>query len=186
MESVVRVKKSLRTPIRKLASCVSRVKERKLCAKRRNERGRGRRGGGGGGCSGRLGKNPPLWTAHPKDPSVIRSYQADLEKERRLREAMNAQKNAQRAAMRSHFRRKYRLSENPKDTNHLRTVGGKVSLPHELSKIIHPKTKTKDDGFNLLSAFQGLSFNTAALTGRKHSRTSYTPTPTNGAACKIM
>lgn len=30
---------------------------------------------------------------------------------RKLREAMNAQKNAQRAAMRAHFRRKYQLSE---------------------------------------------------------------------------
>lgn len=30
---------------------------------------------------------------------------------RKLREAMNAQKNAERAAMRAHFRRKYQLSE---------------------------------------------------------------------------
>lgn len=81
MESVVRVKKSLRTPIRKLASCVSRVKERKLCAKRRNKRGRG--GGGRGGCD-RLRRTPPPRTAHPKDPSVIRSYQADMEKERQV------------------------------------------------------------------------------------------------------
>ncbi|KAM9353475.1 cytochrome P450 11C1 [Symphorus nematophorus] len=169
MESVVRVKKSLRMPIRKLTSCVSRVKEGKLCAKRRNKRGR--RGGGRGGCN-RLGKTPSLQTAQPKDPSVIRSYQADLEKERQLREAMNAQKNAERAAMRAHFRRKYQLSESLKDTNHLRSVGGKVSLPHELSKIIHPETKSKDSGFNLLSAFEGLSLNTAALTGRNHSKTS--------------
>uniref|UniRef100_A0A7N8XGJ8 Uncharacterized protein n=1 Tax=Mastacembelus armatus TaxID=205130 RepID=A0A7N8XGJ8_9TELE len=82
------VKKSLRTPVRKLTSCVSGVKERSS-----------------------LGKTPPLRTAPPKDPSVIRSYQADLEKERKLREVMNAQKNAERAAMRAHFRRKYQLSE---------------------------------------------------------------------------
>ncbi|XP_070767929.1 complexin-3-like [Enoplosus armatus] len=181
MESVVRVKKSLRTPIRKMTSCVSGVKERRLCAKRRDKRGRG--GGGRGGCN-RLGRTPPLRTAHPKDP-VIRLYQADLEKERQLREAMNAQKNAERAAMRAHLRRKYQLSENSTDTNHLRSVGGKVSLPHKLMKIIHPETKTKDDGFNLLSAFQGLSFGTAALTGRKHSRTS-TPAPASGASCKVM
>ncbi|KAE8288861.1 hypothetical protein D5F01_LYC12738 [Larimichthys crocea] len=182
MESVVRVKKSLRTPFRKLTSCVSGVKERRLCAKRRNRRGRG--GGGRGGCN-RMGRTPPLRTAHPNDPLVFRSYQADLEKERKLREAMNAQKNAERAAMRAHFRTKYQLSESLKDTNHLRSVGGKVSLPHELSKIIHPETKTKDNGFNLLSAFQGLSFNTVALTGRKHSKTS-TPAPARRDSCKVM
>ncbi|XP_071325714.1 complexin-3-like [Trachinotus anak] len=182
MEPVVRVKKSLRTPIRKLTSCVSGLKEQKLCAKPRNKRVRGQ--GGRGGCK-RFGRTPPLRTAHPKDPSVIRSYQADLEKERQQREATNAQKNAQRAAMRAHFRRKYQLSESPKDTDHLRSVGGKVSLPHELSKIIHPETKTKDDGFNLLRAFQGLTFGTAVLTGRKHSKTP-TPTPASGDSCKVM
>ncbi|XP_045900250.1 complexin-3-like [Micropterus dolomieu] len=182
MEAVVRVKKSLRTPIRKLTGCVSGVKERKLCARRRDRRGRG--GRGSGGCN-RLGRTPPLRAAHPKDPSIIRSYQADLEKERKLREEMNAQKNAERAAMRAHFRRKYQLSENSKDTNHLRSVGGKVSLPHKLLKIVHPETKTKDNGFNLLSAFQGLSFGTAALTGGKHSKTS-TLAQESWASCKVM
>ncbi|XP_068592273.1 complexin-3-like [Cebidichthys violaceus] len=177
MESVMRVKKLLKTPIRKLTSWVSRVKERKLCAKHRNKRARGRRGRGG--CN-RLGRTPPPRTSHPKDPSS--SFQADLEKERQLREAMNAQKNAERAAMRDHFRRKYQLSESPKDTNHLKSVGGKVLLPHKLSKIIHRKTKTKDDGFNLLSAFQGLSFGTVELKGRKHSKTS-APAP---ATCKVL
>lgn len=75
MESVVRVKKSLRMPIRKLTSCVSGMKETKSCAKRKNRRR--------GGCYS-LGKTPPLRTAHPKDPSVIRSYQADLEKQRQV------------------------------------------------------------------------------------------------------
>ncbi|XP_041798103.1 complexin-3-like [Chelmon rostratus] len=183
MEAVVRAKKSLRRPIRRLTSCVSGVKERKLCAKRRNVMGRG--GGGRGACN-RSGRTPPLRAAaHPKDPAVIRSYQADLEKERQLREAMNAQKNAERAAMRAHFRRKYQLSESPKDTSHLRSVGGKVSLPHELSKIIHPETKSKDGGFHLLSAFQGLSFGTAALAGRRHSKAT-TSTPARGDVCKVM
>ncbi|TNN80987.1 Complexin-3 [Liparis tanakae] len=95
---------------------------------------------------------------------------------------MNAQKNAERAAVRAHFRRKYHLSESPKDTHHLKSVGGKVSLPRKLSKIIHPETKSKDDGFNLLSAFQGLSFGTGELKGRRRSRTS---TPAS-AACKVM
>lgn len=79
MESVVRMKKFLRMPIRKLTSCVSGVKERKLCAKPRNRRGRGGRGG-----RNRQWRTPPPRRAHPKDPSVIRSYQLDLEKERRV------------------------------------------------------------------------------------------------------
>ncbi|KAM6995218.1 complexin-3-like [Tautogolabrus adspersus] len=181
MESMGRVKKSMRTPMRKLTSCVSGAKERRLCASHRNKRGRG----GGGRCN-RLGsRSPPLRNAHYKDPAVIRSYQTDLEKERRLREEMNAQKNAERAAMRAHFRRKYQLSKDSKDTNHLRSVGGKVSLSHELSKIIHPETKTKDNSFNLLNAFQGLSLGKVSLTGRKHSKTS-TPTPAVGDTCKVM
>lgn len=76
------------------------------------------------------------------------------------------------------------MIKNPKDTNHLRSVGGKVPLPRELSKIIHPETKTKDDGFNLLSAFQGLSFSTAALTGRNHSKTPVASV--NADSCKVM
>ncbi|KAM9852091.1 cytochrome P450 11C1 [Aulostomus maculatus] len=167
MESVVRVKKSLRRPIRRLSSCVLGVKERKLCAKHRNKRSRG--GGGRGRCN-RLGKTPPLGVGHTRDASVIRSYQADLEKERQLRETMNAQKNAERAAMRAHFRKKYQLSESPKDTNHLRSVNGKVSLPRGLSKIIHPENKSKDDGFDLLSAFQGLTFGTPTPMGKKHTK----------------
>ncbi|XP_058503936.1 complexin-3 [Solea solea] len=178
MESVLRMKKSLQRPIRRLTSCVSGMKERRLCTKPRNKRGRGR-----GGRS--LGKKPQLRTTYPKDPIVIRSYQADLEKKRKQREAMNAQKNAERAAMRDHFRRKYQLSESSKDMNHLRFVGRKVSLPHELSKIIHPETKAKDGGFNLLRAFQGLSFDTALLAGRKNSKTS-TYTPANGDSCRVM
>uniref|UniRef100_A0A667X6Y1 Uncharacterized protein n=1 Tax=Myripristis murdjan TaxID=586833 RepID=A0A667X6Y1_9TELE len=153
------VKKSLRKPIRKLTSCVSGVKEREVWVKHGKLRSRG------GGCRGcnRSGKSPPSRTAHTKDLSAIRSYQADLEKERQLREAMNAQKNAERAAMRAHFRRKYQL----------------------LAKMIHPENKTKDDGYNLLSAFQGLSFNVGVVRGSKQSRTR-TPTRANGDPCKVM
>ncbi|XP_047216790.1 complexin-3-like [Girardinichthys multiradiatus] len=179
MESVVRVKKSLRSPIRKLTSCVKAAEEKRLCARRRGKKGRGHRG-----CN-ILRKTPPLQASNLKDPSIIRSYQADLDKERKLREALNAQKNAQRAAMRAQFRRKYRLSESPEDTNHLRSVGGKVSLPPELSKMIHPETKTKDDSFNLLSAFQGLSINRAVLTRGKPSRTP-TPASAHGDSCRVM
>uniref|UniRef100_A0A087XI33 Complexin 3a n=1 Tax=Poecilia formosa TaxID=48698 RepID=A0A087XI33_POEFO len=177
MESVARLKKSLRSPIRRLTSCVAGPKEKRLCARPRGKKGRGKRR-----CN-ILGKSPPLKASKLKDPSVVRSYQADLEKQRKLREAMNTQKNAQRAAMRAHFRRKYQLSESPEDTNHLRSVGGKISLPPELSKMIHPETRTKDDSFNLLSAFQGLSISRAAFTGGKPSRT---PTPTHGDSCRVM
>ncbi|XP_028327651.1 complexin-3 [Gouania willdenowi] len=183
MESVVKVKKSMRMPIKMLTSCVSGVKERKLCARRGYDRGQSGRSRGGG--INRPGRTPPLRSTHPKESSVNRSYKADLEKERRQREAVNAQKNAERAAMRAHFRRKYQLSENPVDKNHLRSVGGKVSLPRELSKIIHPKTKNKDDGFNLLSAFQGLSFNTTLLAGGKPCNMA-SDTPANGNTCKVM
>lgn len=69
--------------------------------------------------------------------------------------------------------------------NHLKSFGGKVSLPRELSKIIHPETKTKDGSFNLLSAFQGLSFGTVAFTGGKNGKTS-TPRPARGDTCKVM
>ncbi|KAK5599884.1 hypothetical protein CRENBAI_014483 [Crenichthys baileyi] len=146
MESVVRVKKSLRSPIRKLTSCVIGEEEKRLCARRRGKKGRGHRG-----CN-ILGKTPPLQGSNLKDPSIIRSYQADLDKERQVDEVYHS----------------------PEDTNHLRSVGGKVSLPPELSKMIHPETKTKDDSFNLLSAFQGLSISRAVLTRGKPSRT---PTP---------
>ncbi|XP_056300636.1 complexin-3-like [Pseudoliparis swirei] len=179
MESVVRGKKLLKRPIRKLTSWVSRAKGRTLLTKHRNKRGRGRRGRGGGK---RSEKTPSLRASPPREPSIICSYLGDLEKERNLREAMNAQKNAERAAVRGHFRRKYQLSESPKDAHHLKSVGGKVSLPRKLSKIIHPETKTKDDGFNLLSAFQGLSFGTGELKGRNRSKTS---TPAS-ATCKVM
>uniref|UniRef100_A0A3B3BS77 Complexin-3-like n=1 Tax=Oryzias melastigma TaxID=30732 RepID=A0A3B3BS77_ORYME len=146
MESVV--KKSLRKPIRTLTSCVTGAEDRR------------------GGCN-RLRKT--CYSGQPKDPSSTRSYQADLDKERKQREAMIAQKNAERAAMRSHFRRKYQLPE--------------VCESQSLSKMIHPETKSKDDGFNLLSAFQGLSFSTAALTQSKHSKA---PTPTHGESCRVM
>ncbi|KAK5862225.1 hypothetical protein PBY51_017643 [Eleginops maclovinus] len=179
MESVRRVKKSLKTPLGMVTSCVSGVKERRLCAKPRIRRSRG---GGGREGDNRLRRSRHLKTSKTKDPSIFQSYHGDLEKERKLRETRNAQKNAERAAMRAQFRRKYQLSESCKDTNHLRSVGGKVSLPHELSKIIHPENKAKDDGFNLLSAFQGLSFGPAALTERRHSKTS-TPTATT---CIVM
>lgn len=79
----------------------------------------------------------------------------------------------------------FALIQSSKDAGHLKSVGGKVSLPHELSKMIHPETKTKDDGFNLLNAFQGLSFGTAVVAGSKHNRAS-TPMSANRDSCRLM
>ncbi|XP_049587785.1 complexin-3-like [Syngnathus scovelli] len=174
MESVARVKKSLRAPIRRLSGCMSAVSSRKLCTKSGKRRDRG-----GRGC-GRSGKAPPRPATDAKYPWVARAYQADLDKERQLREATNAHKNAQRAAMRAHFRRKYQLSEDSKDAGHLKCVGGKVSLPRELSKLVRPDSKTKDDGFNLLGAFQGLRM--GPLMGGKAA----TAAPQRGRSCQVM
>lgn len=71
MNAVARVRRSLRMPIKKLASCVSGPR-----AKGRNKRARG--GGGRGGWT------PPVRVARTKEPTVIRSYQADVEKERQV------------------------------------------------------------------------------------------------------
>lgn len=83
----MRVKRSLRRPIRKLTCCVSGVKERRLCAKPRYKK----RGGGGGGEKGargggvrETGRNSQLRATSPRDPSAIHSYRADLEKERQV------------------------------------------------------------------------------------------------------
>lgn len=80
MESLARVKKSLRSPIRSLTSCVTGGGKKRLCARQRVKRGSSYRG-----CRV-LRKTPPF--PDLKDPSVFRSYQADLEKERQV-EAVN-------------------------------------------------------------------------------------------------
>ncbi|XP_055359152.1 complexin-3-like isoform X2 [Betta splendens] len=105
--------------------------------------------------------------------------------DQKLREAMNAQKNAERAAVRAHFRRKYQLAENPKDSEHLRSVGGKVSLPRELSQMIYPQARGKDGGFNLLSAFQGLGFGAAAPAGRRPDKPA-AAAPSDADSCSVM
>ncbi|XP_073702972.1 cytochrome P450 11C1 [Garra rufa] len=142
MESVV--KKSLLAPIKTLKLCVSGEKQR----------GSKRHGSKGKTCT--------------PDPRLLRSYQADLERERKLREEMNAQKNAERAAMRAHFRRKYQLNKNAKDAEQLRAAGGKVCLPRDLAKMVGPEAPAKDDSFSLLSAFQSLS---AGIFTGKQSKT---------------
>ncbi|XP_072317248.1 complexin-3-like [Eucyclogobius newberryi] len=162
MESVEKVKKSLRKPMRTLTSCVLGPKEKRLCSGHMTTRARG--------PGARRRQDPPRQT-------LPCPYQADLDRERKLREAMNAQKNTERAAMRAHFRRKYKLSEDPQDSYKLSSVRTKVALPQELSKIIYPEATAKDEGFNLLSAFQGLSFGPDVIRAKS---------PSSAHVCKVM
>ncbi|XP_051575648.1 cytochrome P450 11B, mitochondrial [Myxocyprinus asiaticus] len=155
------VMKSLLAPVKTLKHCVTGGKKESSWTKR---------GSKGKTCAPRIN--------HAQDPNLLRSYQADLERERKLREAMNAQKNAERAAMRAHFRRKYQLTKNVKDTEQLRVVRGKVALPRELAQMVRPEAPAKDDSFSLLSAFQSLVF-----TGTKRTET---PTAANTEPCKVI
>ncbi|KAI4896888.1 hypothetical protein NFI96_031587 [Prochilodus magdalenae] len=120
MEAVVQ--KSLVAPLKKLTSCVTGAAENDVWTKHRTKQGSKSR------------------SSHTRDSALLRAYQADLDRERKLREAMNARKNAERASMRAHFRRKYQLSQNAKDSSHLQAVGGKVVLPRELAKMQIPHT----------------------------------------------
>ncbi|KAI7799037.1 uncharacterized protein si:ch211-81a5.8 [Triplophysa rosa] len=113
------VKKSLRAPFRQMTSCLSGVQDgfsRKNKTVRRKS---------APCCYGQ--------TAH--DSSWIRAYQAELHRERKLRQVKFAQKSAERAADRS---------------------------PHRFSKPpvqrTQSKTATKNDD-SLFGAFQGLSLN---------------------------
>ncbi|XP_062321934.1 complexin-3-like [Osmerus eperlanus] len=178
MSSVV--KKSLKVPIKMLTGCVSGVKEGMTWSSRVK---RSRLGGGGGRRSRGGGQSVPSRSGLTWEPPC--PYLADMEKERRLREVLNAQKNAERAAMRAHFRKKYQLSKNCKDASHRRAVGGKLVLPPQLANMVHPKTKTKDKGSSLLSAFQGLRFNGGVVTGGKPSKTP-TSKPASPESCKVM
>ncbi|KAJ8354863.1 hypothetical protein SKAU_G00224300 [Synaphobranchus kaupii] len=169
MDSVV--KRSLATPIKHLTCCMSAAKDNDNWVSRNTKN-----------LKGGKGKSAPSRTAQATpDPALIRSYHADLQKERKLREARNAQKNAERAAMRAHFRRKYQLSKNPKDANQLKAVGGKVALPRELAAIVRPETSSKNEAYSLFGTFQGINLNLGMLTGNAQKRT-----PANGEQCKVM
>uniref|UniRef100_A0A8C9SCZ1 Complexin-3-like n=1 Tax=Scleropages formosus TaxID=113540 RepID=A0A8C9SCZ1_SCLFO len=153
MDSVV--KKTLTAPIKQFTGCISGGKESEGWTKR-----------GGKMKKGSKGKSAPSRTKQAGlDANQMRAYQADLEKERQLREARNAQKNAERAAMRAHYRSKYCLP--------------KVRRLSCLS--------AKDEGNNLFSAFQGLSLNLGMMSGNAQTATA-TPTPSapGGEQCRLM
>ncbi|XP_051576208.1 complexin-4-like [Myxocyprinus asiaticus] len=164
------VMKSLLTPVKTFKHCVTGGKNESTWTNHRTKRESKSRT-----CAPRAN--------HVQDPHLLRSYQADLERERKLREAMNAQKNAERAKMRAHFRRKYQLTKNAKDTEQLRAVRGKVSLPRELAQMVRPESPAKDDSFSLLGAFQRLRFSGGVFTGTKRTET---PTAANMEPCKVM
>ncbi|XP_065126654.1 complexin-3-like [Paramisgurnus dabryanus] len=164
------LKKSLLAPIKTLTYCVTGEKTQPNWTKQKSKPGSKVRS-----ATHRL--------AGTKDAHLLRSYQAELERERKLRDAVNAQKNAERAAMRTHFRRKYHLSENVKDSEHLRSVRGKASLPRDLAKMIYPETPAKDGDFGLLSTFQSLGFSRGIFTGNKQTQT---PVTVNTESCKLM
>ncbi|KAJ3597516.1 hypothetical protein NHX12_001039 [Muraenolepis orangiensis] len=163
MDSVVR--KSLRAPIRKLTSCVSGAEEKEAEALL-------------------LGQQQQL-TPGPPCPTTKQTWTG---RGKKLRETLNAQKNAERASMRAHFRRKHQLTKNSKDTDHLRSLGGRLALPRQLANIVHSDSRSKDakDGFNLLKAFQGLSFHTGPLTGAPRCKTSSSHQAANRDPCRVM
>ncbi|XP_056597996.1 uncharacterized protein si:ch211-81a5.8 [Triplophysa dalaica] len=141
MNSVV--KKSLRAPFRQMTSCLSGVQDgfsRKNKTVRRKS---------APCCYGQ--------TAH--DSSWIRAYQAELHRERKLRQVKFAQKSVERAADRAHNRSPHRFSKPP------------VARTQS-------KRATKNDD-SLFGAFQGLRLN---MGGAQSSM----PTPASADQCKVM
>ncbi|CAM4695969.1 unnamed protein product [Leuciscus chuanchicus] len=155
MESAL--KKSLLAPIKALKFCVT-----------------GEKKPSGWTTSGSQGQGSKFRGC--ADTHLLRPYQADLERERKLREAMNARKNAERAAMRLHFRSKYQLTKNAEDRERVRVAGGKVCLPRDLAKMVRPDTDDGDDGFSVIRALQSLRFSK-----HTHTRTSAEAEP-----CRVM
>ncbi|XP_072535276.1 cytochrome P450 11C1 [Salminus brasiliensis] len=165
------VQKSLVAPLKKLTSCVTGSAEQDIWTNHRPKQG--------SKCMSFVPR-----ASHTNNSTVLRAYQADLDRERKLREAMNAQKNAERAAMRAHFRRKYQLSTNAKDTSHLQAVGSKVALPRDLAKMVRSDGQAKEESSTMLSAFQNLSFDMGLFSGSKQN--THTRTSNHAGQCKVI
>ncbi|KAA0702564.1 hypothetical protein E1301_Tti023474 [Triplophysa tibetana] len=161
------LKKSLLTPIKTLTYCVTGEKTQDNRTKHKS----------------RLGSKVKSGLTRLQNTHPMRSYQAELERERKVREALTAQKNAERAAMRTHFRRKYHLSKNVKDSGRVRSGGGKVALPRDLAQMVYPEAPVKDETFGLLGAFQGLSFSAGIYTSNRQTKTS---SAVNTEPCRVM
>ncbi|XP_053346381.1 uncharacterized protein si:ch211-81a5.8 [Clarias gariepinus] len=134
----VMVKKSL-------ASCVSGVKD----------------GVGKKGKTVRRRSAPCCYSHITYDSSWIRAYQAELHRERKLRQGILAQKKAERTVLKSHYRNPHHYTKTPQDRKHLKTKAS-------------PK---KDD--SLFGAFQGLSINMDSIRSLKH-------TAPRAEQCKVM
>ncbi|XP_062848638.1 complexin-4-like [Trichomycterus rosablanca] len=161
--------KSLFTSLKKITSCVAESRPDVWADPRTKQWSKGQR-----------------TEAH--DPAVLRAYQAELDREKKLREARNAQKNAERAAMRMHYRRKYQLPTNAKDLRQVQAVGSKVVLPCNLAKLVQTDISERKKRSDLLSVFKNLNFNETSThnthTTRTHPHTNSQSDKT--AACKVM
>ncbi|XP_067281366.1 complexin-3 [Pseudorasbora parva] len=139
------VKKSLGGPLRQLTSCVT-----------GNKDGFSRKG-----KSVRRKSAPCCYGQTGHDSSWLRTYQAELHRERKLRQVKFAQKNAERAAMKTHHRSPHRFTKAPVQRANLKS-----------------KNATKNDN-SLFGAFQGLSL---SLSGAQNSIT----TSSSADPCKVM
>ncbi|XP_066531567.1 uncharacterized protein si:ch211-81a5.8 [Hoplias malabaricus] len=139
------VKKSLSAPVRQLSSCMLGVKE-----------GINRKG-----KNVRRKSAPCCYSQTAHDSSWIRAYQAELHRERKLRQIMVSKKNAERAAMRTHYRSPHRYTKTSQNRTQLKTK---------------PPQKNDD---SLFGAFQGLSLNIG-------STQASLPTPPSAEQCKVM
>lgn len=72
-------------------------------------------------------------------------------------------------------------TQNSKDTNQLKAVGGRVALPRELAAMVRPESSSKDEAYNIFGAFQGINLNLGMLTGNAQKQT-----PANGEQCRVM
>ncbi|XP_042601921.1 LOW QUALITY PROTEIN: potassium/sodium hyperpolarization-activated cyclic nucleotide-gated channel 1-like [Cyprinus carpio] len=122
------VKKSLGAPFRQLTSCVTGDKE-----------GFSRKG-----KTVRRKSAPCCYGQTARDSSWLRTYQAELHRERKLRQVKFAQKNAERSAMRTHYRSPHRFT---KDARWIKEAYQFNSLRDE--RVMNKRS----------AAFQELSYN---------------------------
>ncbi|KAK2864539.1 hypothetical protein Q7C36_003693 [Tachysurus vachellii] len=108
-------------------------------------------------------KSAPCCYSHiTYDSSWIRAYQAELQRERKLRQGILAQKKVERTVLKVHYRNPHHYTKAPQDRKHLKTKA----------------SSKKDD--SLFGAFRGLSLNI------DNSVRSFKPTAASAEQCKVM